>query len=181
MWFKKRESAELLPDLPEPADLPKLSDFKDIPGLTTTSLPTLPEPTINSDFNQQAIKQAVVGEMQKSNFQIKSTRIEPSDRMVDSPKRIELPKTFEISKPNIKIDSKIKKAEPVYIRLDKFKSSMEMFEEIKNRVSEIESNLLNIKEIKEKEEKEITEWEKEVQIIKSSIETIENNIFKKLD
>jgi hypothetical protein len=71
--------------------------------------------------------------------------------------------------------------ESIYVRLDKFQTTVGAFEEIKEKVMEIEKLLLNIKEVKEKEERELGEWENEIQVIKSRIELIDRDIFNKLD
>jgi len=74
-----------------------------------------------------------------------------------------------------------KKAEPVFIRLDKFQMAIETFEDIKTKITEIEDLLRKTKEIKSKEEQELEEWEREIHLIKSRIDTIDKNIFNKLD
>jgi hypothetical protein len=74
-----------------------------------------------------------------------------------------------------------KKAEPVFIRLDKFETTIEAFEEIKAKIIEIEDLLKKIKEVKTKEEEELVSWEKEIQVIKTRIDSIDKNIFNKLD
>ena len=74
-----------------------------------------------------------------------------------------------------------KRAKPIYIRLDKFETTVESFSEIKNKIIEIESLLKQIKDIKIKEENELNEWERELQVIKARIEFIDKNIFNRLD
>ena len=74
-----------------------------------------------------------------------------------------------------------RKIEPIFIRLDKFQTTIETFEEIKSKVIEIESLLEKIRETKNKEEQELIDWEREIQIIKSRIDSVDKNIFSKLD
>ncbi len=207
-WFgKKQEKKELLPNLPESNlnELPRLHEFKDNLSPITlqneqkeNQLPPLPNTNTNNEFNQQAIKQAVTSnEMQKSNFtpmiheeplpppnlpppELKSEpiRAEPTQMIEENyiPKTIELThKTQGFAKPSTK------KIEPVYIRLDKFETTVQTFEEIKNKITEIEKLLVKTKDIKEREEKELEEWEREIEIIKSRIDSIDKNIFNKLD
>ena len=71
--------------------------------------------------------------------------------------------------------------EPIYVRLDKFEAGLKTFEEIKHKVLEVEELLGRINEVREKEEIELQEWEKEIQLIKSRIEEIDSSIFSKLD
>lgn len=184
-WFKKKEEVSL-PELPESGELPKLPEFSPtgrLPGLEIDNFPAVPE------LGQKEIKHELGkedGEMQKSGFtplpnagviapvgKPEPIIAEPSMVLEDLPKTVELPLGAPISR--------TKKAEPVYVRLDKFKASLESFEEIKNKVVEIEELLGKIRETKDKEEMELEEWEREIQIVKSRIEAIDGSIFGKLD
>jgi hypothetical protein len=79
------------------------------------------------------------------------------------------------------IESSVKRAQPIYIRLDKFKAGLESFEDIKGKLTEIEDLLVKIKEMKDKEEKELDEWEREIQVVKARIEQIDNDVFKNVE
>jgi len=74
-----------------------------------------------------------------------------------------------------------KKAEPVFIRIDKFEESMKIFQEIKGQISEIEDLIKNTKEIKSKEEEELASWETEIQGIKNQIEKVNQDIFSRIE
>ncbi|GAI51278.1 unnamed protein product, partial [marine sediment metagenome] len=87
----------------------------------------------------------------------------------------------ELSAPSLRTPKLTKKSEPIFIRLDKFQTAIEIFEEIKTQVQEIDNLLKKTKEIKIKEEQELSDWEREIQIIKSRIDLIDKNIFNKLD
>jgi hypothetical protein len=69
--------------------------------------------------------------------------------------------------------------EPVYVRLDKFEITLNVFKEIKDKVNEIEKLLSRSREIKAEEEKELEEWEKEIHIIKSRLDSIDKNMFSR--
>jgi len=73
------------------------------------------------------------------------------------------------------------KKEPIYIRIDKFKSAVGYFNEIQSKVYEIESLLKKIKEIKQREDAELRDWEKEIEIVKARLGAIDNNIFSRLE
>jgi hypothetical protein len=73
------------------------------------------------------------------------------------------------------------KKEPVYVRLDKFETTLDAFREIKIQVNEIEKLLSKSKEIKAEEEKELEEWEKEIHIMKSKLESIDKNLFSRFN
>ncbi len=107
-----------------------------------------------------------------------------------SPKAIEPPRKPVSSTPSTKSiissekhstkTSPIKKAEPVFIRIDKFEESIKVFQDIKSQISEIEKLIKNTKEIKSKEEEELLSWEKEIQAIKNQVEKINQDIFSKV-
>lgn len=188
-WFSKKKEVEeqeevpKLPELPEQDNLVLLSkeDLPELPKISnkdeelpeiktneTNMLPKLPEPEF--EF-QEPIKKPITKpqEMQKSKFSplpkvpIKKpeTEINPEPRLPTQPPKI--------------------KEKPIYIRLDKFEATEESFKEIKNKLIEIESFLKKIREIKTKEEQELEDWEREIQIIKTRIESIDKNIFNRLD
>jgi len=74
-----------------------------------------------------------------------------------------------------------KKAEPVFIRIDKFEESMKVFQTIRSQISEIDKLITDTKEIKAKEEQELASWEKEMQKIKNEIEKVDNEIFSRVE
>jgi hypothetical protein len=193
-WFSKKKEVEgqeipKLPELPEQEDL-VLPSKEDLPELSTTpnnglpeienetnALPKLPEPEISElktpepDFKpKEPIKEPEIRPegMQESKFA-------PLPTVPQSlkPKPIQEP-SFPTQPPKIK-------TKPIYIRLDKFQNTEESLDEIRNKITEIESLLKRIREIKSQEEKELEDWEREIQIIKSRIESIDKNIFSRLD
>jgi len=184
-----------LPALPEPKQLALLpkSKIPDVPSglpkIETNTLPILPNSEAGEKFNQEAIKEAI----NKPKIPI----INPEPKFQEDlpnpqeymPKfqepiptqNIEEKMTLEI--PDItpsKIQRPTRKMDPVFIRLDKFQATNETFEEIKNKVEEIDELLKKTREIKVREEEELAEWEREIQIIKSRIDLIDRNIFEKL-
>ena len=191
MWFRKKEVG-LLPELPESAELPSLPGTssnnynENIPGLKLTSLPALPDESIVQSAIKQAVSdETIIREPRKkdfdTNFDDENFMAQNSARKIiaEPVKMMEFPRTIELSEKSK--NTKIRSIEPVYVRLDKFKTSLETFEEIKNKVSEIEGLLEKIRDVKQKEEKELEEWEREIQILKSRIDSIDNSIFKQLD
>ncbi len=167
-WFKKKE--EDIPQLPElpsiDEDLPSLpyeQEPASPPGLDVeiNELPNLPAD--DRGFSGSFIKDAIEHpEMQRSMISKKLIKAEP----------IPMIPYFE---------KRTKKIEPIYIRLDKFETTAESFEEIKKKITEIEKLLGKIKEIKSQEEKELEEWEQEIQAIKARIDYIDKSVFNKLD
>lgn len=172
-WFnRKKEQISELPDLPE---LPINNDFSlneihDIPELKINELPKLPNSNISDQNN---IKNLIDTNMQKSRF-------EPLFTTEEEPKFDTKKYTKEITK-KYENKSYVKEANPIFIRLDKFKQTSDTLEEMRRKLEEIDHSLKRIREIKSKEDQELTEWEKEIDIIKTKIDDIERNIFSKFD
>jgi hypothetical protein len=204
--FKKKESDSgnsktsssiRLPNLPDLPDLPSSHDSQ-VKGQNSKSLPSFPNSETGNDLSQQAIKTAITSPQrlrsdidyqesmpkEKRTFEIGEDEISDDyvqskgpgneqDRNIPLPHKSKPMHVASIPKPT-------KKIEPVYIRIDKFKSAVETFEEIKSQVADVEDLLKQIKEVKRKEEQELKEWEKEIESIKAKMDSIDNNIFSKL-
>jgi hypothetical protein len=197
---KSKEEVPSLPELPSSGELvlPSKDDLLDsppeVPEIEVNDLPPLPKMG-NSELPQEQIKNTISPpdlptnnlpvpdmpeKMQKSNFEIPK----PSKKHLNAIGKEDLPRTIEIEKgmSNQTFErALVKKAEPVYVRLDKFEETVEIFEEIKKKIKDMEEVLQKTREIKQKEEDELIEWEREIQIIKTRIDSIDKNIFNKLD
>lgn len=182
LFGRKKEERSILPDLPESSvELPKISEYENDSWNNNIS----DDDSLNANFDN----------MQKSNFEpLPIFPVENTQKIIAEPfvkdnrtkikENIIEPRTFEISGKNFESDrlkSSVKEMQPVYIRLDNFKIGMDSFEDIKNKVVEIEDLLSKIKEIKIREEKELSEWEKEIQVVKARIEQINKDVFKSVE
>jgi len=202
---EKKDSKKELPQLPELPKLPEL-EIRDNSGLYSQSvnqLPRFPNNSTGDKFSQNTIKEAVAGgkegeeSFEADDFANSMQMMQKTPRgqfaqeipnlpkrEIESLERIRTPTTKirskEISEmPEIK--SKVKKAEPVFIRLDKFEESLNLFDKTKKQISEVESMLTKIKKLKEEEEEELEFWEKELQSIKIQIEKVDRDIFSKVE
>jgi len=189
-WFNKNKKGEegkeriSLPELPELPELPKL-DFEE------ESLPQLPKFPTNSfgeRFSRNAIKDAIAGK--KEGDEILADEDEEDYEMLEMPESLKFPVTKEIeyekprkmrgeeSREPIK---KFEKKEPVFIRIDRFEQALKTFTAAKEKVSELERMLKEIRKIKEQEEKELGAWELEIQSVKTQIEKVDRDIFSKIE
>ena len=200
LFSRKKEEKSLLPDLPESnAELPRLPEY----GAAANLNSDIPMNNGMMDSGQSAIKNEIhsnAGEMQKSQFeplphydgQGMPARIVAEPAIVEDHEAHQEhqpmmhdstphePRTFEM-KDTTKIPSNTKSARPIYIRLDKFKAGLESFDDIKRKLTEIEDLLVKIREMKDKEERELEEWERELQVVKARIEQIDNDVFKNVE
>ncbi|HPD81809.1 MAG TPA: hypothetical protein PK357_01780 [Candidatus Pacearchaeota archaeon] len=74
-----------------------------------------------------------------------------------------------------------KKVEPVFVRLDKFEEGMNLFDDIKAQIADMEHLIKNTKEIKQKEEEELNSWQNQLQEVKRQIERVDRDIFSKIE
>ena len=74
-----------------------------------------------------------------------------------------------------------KRTEPVFVRIDKFEESMEVFEKAEKKIGEMEELFRDIRKLKEEEERELDSWETKIQSVKKQIEKIDNEIFSKIE
>jgi hypothetical protein len=186
-----------LPDLPQLPYIPKDEDMK-----LHSSQPLTRE--IEEKSNQNMIKSAI-----RENFQ-KPSRFEPDSELIrpqieaprtrefesedyQSPYRPVIKKPIQIPSYQKQPEKKIQefnqkpkefkqqgKQEPVFVRVDKYKSAVNNLQDVKQKLMEIEKLLGDIKELKNKEELELNEWGKEIQSAKSKLDTVDKMLFSQL-
>jgi hypothetical protein len=190
--FSKDEGVPEIPTAPTLPELPK-TQSEEKKGLP--ELPSFPTDSKNENLNQEMVKSAVsdntpeekkgVMDIQKDMHiseeprggqkipPVPSGNIPPSQ-----PSIADLPsKTTGIN--SIKKGS-LKENEPIFVRIDKFQSAQKHFEQIKDKVKEIESIIGKIKDVKSKEEVELKGWAEDVERIKSKLSEIDSDIFDQI-
>ena len=173
---KGREVSSQPPELPKLPELPKIGGDSLSP---INQLPSFPTNSLGEKFSQDTIKEAVAGGKEGEEGFDADDFAEEEMQMMQEP--LKKPRTQEIPTGFEEAAKRVKKAEPVFIRLDKFEESLHLFEKAKKQISEIETMLADIKKIKEHEERELEYWEKEIQSIKSQIERVDKDIFSKVE
>ena len=182
-----------LPELPKLPDFPGMeNDSEDYGEMELPQLPSFPNNSLGNKFSQNTIKEAVAGEKEVESEgadDFSSDFEERENQMMQEPLR-EINPIKDMRQFNQSVQrtrevpsyskNLVKKAEPVFIRLDKFEESMEIFNDTKEQISEIENLLKNIKELKQKEDEELSSWENEIQEIRKQIEKVDSDIFSKI-
>ena len=187
--FSRKKDEKEAPELPQLPKLPQIpfqntSKIQDIPlnpnndASRSTTLPSFPTSNFGNKMNQSTIKEAV----EEHNNKIpedKFFQMTPSiiPRMPQSK-----PRSLEMSNwQNQNTETRVKRTEPIFVKLEKFESALSTFNEIRLRIGEIDSLLKDIREVKRKEEAELEGWESEIQNIKQQIEKIDSEIFSKVE
>lgn len=180
LFSKKKKKEDIsLPKLPELSRLPELPRLPKIDEdeERLPQLPSFPSNPFGEKFSQNAIKEAITGGKEM-------TGEEADEFFGKMPKTPEEPmiKDIEEVPRNFKEAARlVKKVEPVFIRIDKFEQSLEVFEKAKKRIMEIERMLKDIKKLKEREDEELNNWEREIQTTKEQIERVDNELFSKIE
>ena len=179
-WFGKKEEKEIMPDLPEfeSVSMPKLPRLPELPNLPELPEKTFSLPELNEEDNLVFSRNDL-----PLLDDVKINR-NATDFRTDVNRMKEFRKSEDVLKESpslqLKESKRVKENEPIYIRLDKFQTTQQAFYEIKNKIDEIEKTLVKLKEIKEREDKELEEWEKETQLIKARLNAIDTHLFGNL-
>ncbi|MBS3076486.1 hypothetical protein J4481_01970 [Candidatus Pacearchaeota archaeon] len=205
-WFNKNKKEEGIPKLPSLSRLPELPQqsqrnisLPQLPSLENQNsqmpfqrdqlqqLPSFPMSELGNRFSQNAIKEAVSGG-EKGDGDFEADEFDLDDEEENQMMPLETPIKMQTEKRKIEIPSefrtgtsRIRKAEPIFIRIDKFEESLHLFEKTKEKIKDIETLLGETKRIKEGEEKELEAWENEIQLIKNQIEKVNQDIFSKVE
>jgi len=193
-WFDKKEEMtqkEEIPSLPSLPRLPELPSFGKKYFANSEEqlhqLPSFPHNSLGEKFSQNAIKEAVTGRKESEEvFDANESEFDDEDQMMREPLRKPLTKELLFQKKEIPEEFKeaariVRNAEPIFIRIDKFEEGIKIFEKTKEKISEMDKLLKNIKKIKEEEELELDFWENEIQKLKGQIEKVDRDIFSKIE
>jgi len=182
--FKKKEKKEEteIPKLPEIPELPELPEFPETTEESKMSeplpqLPSFPNGNLGNRFSQNTIKEAITG---KKEEEAEAEEISEKIPMMQRPLIRETEtREQEFSAPLQR--TKTREAEPIFIRIDKFEEGSKTFEEVREKISEIENMFNDVKSVREKEEKELELWENEIKEVKEKIEKIDKNVFSQIE
>ena len=151
------------------------------------NLPSFPDSPMKKGFSQSIIKDTIeTGDTKEDLPEIpgfKGERIiknEPMRQKVVRPQIIEMeewkPSRFPESTTEIETP-KLSPHKQVFVKLEKFQSARRSIETVRTKLEEIDELLQTIREVKQKEDQEISIWEKEIENIKSRISSISSEIF----
>jgi hypothetical protein len=169
------------------------------------SLPSFPDSPTDKGFSQSAIKDAVTTEEELPSLPEFGDEDIENLASVDRPQDSEMeewrprplpeplewkPKNLPVTRGSRHIKEEIVRPsldhvarnvpdKPIFIKLDKFKSARNSLEVVKQKVDEIEDLLKTIREVKRKEDSELSAWENEMESIKTRINHVTNELFEK--
>lgn len=187
MFWEKKEKEKGLPDLPRPPARPMLPprDFSLVKDDDESNeadiheLPSFPDSPMQRGFSQSAIKDAVANEEVKDtaplyrptapahpNYKfVEMDEWQPQERTQRTPTSI-----------SSKRDNK-----PIFVRIDKFQLARNSLEAVKGKLGEIEELLKTIRDVKAKEDAELSSWESEMENVKARVQNVLNDIFERAE
>lgn len=191
----KDKKEEELPKLPSLPDIPDSLNTKRLLGEPpkNPTLPSFPNSHLGEKMNQNTIKDAVVESKEERKMEIPpvhSKAIKPGmtpsimsrpralSRKIKGNSKLRSLEMSDWSPPPA--ETNVRGAEPLFIKLDTFEKAISSFNEIKLRIGEVEILLRNIRELKTQEERELNDWEKEIEAIKARLEQIDHEIFERI-
>lgn len=185
LFSKNKEQKEpTLPKLPELPSLPsKFPEMdKDYSESEIHELPSFPNSQMGDRFSQETIKKAVSGK------DFEDDEDEEPEQIIPKPKFDSIPNKIKKQELKSSPESTISRMEsepigskgPVFIQITKFEEALKVFNETKEKINEVEKLLEETKELKKKEDEELSTWETELQETKQRIEKVNEDIFSKI-
>jgi hypothetical protein len=190
MFWNKKDSKGRLPDLPEERINMTPISYKE-PFEEKHTLPSFPDSMSQKGFSQSAIKEAINEEEIPEIEETSTKEMEewsPSINDYEEP----IPQSVEeyVEEKNylqeppkeavLQESKKLAKAE-IFVKIEKYKAVRKNLQEISTKINDIEEMLKRIRDIKMREEQELSSWEKDMIAAKSRIKEVTENIFEKLE
>lgn len=185
-----------LPDLPElnsnMSPLESYPNRDNYPQQDIHELPSFPDSPMQKGFSQTAIKDAVANEkVEDYNSDLpefEETLPLPNNHDEDSTRGYNLnemdewtPSQTKNSPPSMEFPKKLSNVKAVYVKIDKFREARESLDKISGSLVEIEDLLKQVRDVKAKEDRELSSWEKDLENIKTRINSINTNIFERAE
>lgn len=181
---KKRESEEFeLPEPPLTPALPSNPEFKSY----TQHIPELPEPastekSIKEEMDVPATQSMPTNLQEFSKISMdefdQQERVVPQTPTRVMPNQPQIPSAQEITQPSRK---SFPVERPIFVKINKFRESVESLNEIKKKLKEASTILQKLKEIRAKEDEELASWEKDLEEMKTKIDSIDKKLFSKIE
>ena len=189
--IKKKGSAGELPDFPSMGG-PSMRDYQRtmLPPIESEQneevhgLPSFPDSLMNKGFSQSMIKSAVE-DSDKDLPELPEWKEESERPQMKSVKTVELeewsPKTPKKQMNEdliIPRSTSMNEKRPLFVKLEKFKEARDSLVKISEKLGQMDELLKMIKDLKSKEDEEISSWEKDIENIKMRISFVNKEIFE---
>lgn len=136
-------------------------------------LPSFPDSPMHRGFSQSAIKDAVANDDVKEDQEVRMPAHNPY-------KVVEMEEWAPANKSQPRLVGK-RENKPIFVRVDKFQLARNSLETVKFKLNEIEELLKTIRDVKAKEDTELSSWESDLENIKSRVQNVLNDIFERTE
>lgn len=192
--LRKKSKEGELPDLPM-SEPPSIRDYQRtmLPPIEASQeeihgLPSFPDSPMKRGFSQSMIKSAVEDEDKKLP-ELPEWNEEKSSPIAKPIKSIELNEWSSKTMPKVQekqAGSELKmrpqqiynEKRPLFIKLDKFREAHDSLVKISEKITQMDELLRMIKDVKAREDEEITNWEKDIESVKARLSFINKEIFE---
>lgn len=172
---RKKEDIERGFSLPELPAFPEINEIKEALRPSGEVIPPLPPyqayqalPSYPSPVQAQPLQKPDIKKTQEIGPPIELTQ------------EIEPLQTTAMQPITERVERVVMGREPIFIKIDRFKESLENFELIKQKIDEIDELLKQTREIRQKEQEEFDAWEHEILEIKEKVNSIDEKLFSKI-
>ncbi len=206
--LKKKENMSELPSLTsgapsmrdyQRAQLPPIGALNTEEDEEIHSLPSFPDSPMKRGFSQSAIKSAIgepdideSSELKEWRAQSSPTNLPPINSMTKSTRTVEMdewtPDAMALPKNDMRLppppmsmqmSSPIRDSKrPLFVKLDKFKEAKESLAKISEKLEQMDELLRMIKDIKAKEDVDLSSWARDMENIKARIALVNKEIFE---
>lgn len=193
MFWDKKDEKKMITDLP-PLKLPERQmqnsnyeeDEENEEYSEKHGLPSFPDSPQERGFSQAAIKEAINNnDMEESNSEYENINTGPP-KTIRTIEMKEWEPDYKLQDPSkdpliekMRSFSQKQKGSEVFIKLQKFTTAKKALIDVESKIDELEKMLKKIREVKMREEQELSAWEREISTIKARIETISENLLDK--
>ena len=199
--LKKKDKMNELPDLTPSA--PSMRDYQrvQLPPIEPLSeekeeihsLPSFPDSPMSKGFSQSAIKSAVEGpDMHENSDEMREWRAEPKEMLLTprNTRTIEMDEwtpsqspmqreEMRLPPPSMQMSSSSSDSKrPLFVKLDKFREARDSLAKISEKLNQMDELLKMIRDVKAKEDEEISSWEHDMENIKARISLVNKEIFE---
>ncbi|MEK6888530.1 MAG: hypothetical protein AABW80_00295 [Nanoarchaeota archaeon] len=185
MFWNKKDKGPDLPDLPPMRPSFTTESFKikmDKPESFNSGLPSFPDLSSDNLPAQNSMKDSFDS---SEHEEIPLKEISRPFKTMEIPE-ISMPKSQESKPlpppPTFQYTPIVQQQKnDIFVKIEKFQTARKSLSSATEKVSEIESLLRKIREVRMREEQELTAWEKEISDTKAKIETVTRNLFDKVE
>jgi len=168
--FSKKEEPRLPEVRSHPIGQPRIGTPPRDEELKVHELPSFPNDEFSDKIAQQAIKDNVYEGHSKPMHMELDEDSEDNLRTIEINERVSEESSTKTVSPT----------KPIFVRLDKFNNGISNLNQIKKTVSMLDQLTSDLKEIKDREEKELRDLENEIQEIKTRLNLIEQDVFNQV-